>query len=259
VSLRHAAAIAFAALSAAAGPNSARLDDDDARRIHTVAVISDVGHSFQFEHVRDRSGEWFGPPDAHFLEVSDWDLDTRITEDLSAALAARFAVRTVAFVPADFSSWDYSLLRSATLNLNADPAIDAYVLVLRDWRGDEIGGSVHDVGGLGLYRRDRARHAIAVYACYRIVVVDALSGQTLASRAALMPDGTLPWLPVGASLWPRTQNDLTAVQAATLARLETRLIDATLLPTAAALGLAPPPQKTAEYVLPSYQGAKQGK
>ena len=230
--LHYAAALLLAALSSAAGPYSGRLSDDDLDRIRTIGIVSDIGHSFVFEQVRERRAEWFGPPDSHFLETSDWGLDAHANELARTALGPRLTVKPVAFVPADFSSWDYALLKHATLDLNADPAIDAYVLILRDVCGDAIGHSVHALEGLGLYRRGTK---LGLFACYRIVVVDALTGDTLASRAA----GTqgLPWLPV--AFWPRTPNDLTAPQSAALAGLETKLIDATLPPALAGLGLAP--------------------
>ncbi|MGO8714166.1 MAG: hypothetical protein ACLQUZ_19285 [Rhizomicrobium sp.] len=222
----------------AAGPYSGRLSPGDLRHIRTVAVISAVGHSFLFQHVSNKAFEWLGPPDSHFLEISDWALDPLVTREVTAALAKHFAIKPVVFEPADFSSWDYSLLRRDTLDLNVDPAIDAYVLILRDWRADEIGDSVHALGGLGLYRRDGGPAKYGVFASYRIVVVDAITGDTIASRAALLRDGALPWLPADPSLWPKTQNDLTDAQRATLQAEETKLIEATLLRTLAQMNLA---------------------
>jgi len=232
------AALLAALAVSAAGPYTNRLAPQELRRIKTVAVISAVGHSFLFQHVTDTGFEWLGPPDAHFLEVSDWALDTDIAQQVTQALATEFTVKPVAFVPSDFSSWNDALLKRAALDLNGDPAIDAYVFVLRDAHYDAIGHGVHDLGGLGLYRGDGANTCYGVFASYRIVVVDALTGNTIASRAALMPDGSLPWLPVGASLWPKTPNDLSEAQRATLLADETRLIAATLPRTLAAMGLA---------------------
>jgi hypothetical protein len=199
-------------------------------------VISALGNTFLFERIPHGNLAWLGPPDSHFLEISDWSLDPMIAKGVTAALAKRFTVKPIVFRPADFSTWDYANLKHASLDLNGDPAIDAYVLILRDWRTDEIGYSVHALGGLGLYRNDRAAKA-GVFASYRIVVVDALTGDTIASRAALLPDRKLPWLPVAAALWPATPNALSDTQRATLDAAETKLIDATLLPTLAAMRL----------------------
>ncbi len=184
---RFAAAIGavFAALTlCGAGPYTARLSAQDLRHIRTIAVIPALGATFLFEHVSDKPYEWIGPPDSHFLEISDWALDAHIGRTVTDALGARFAVKPAAFETANFSSWNDWLLKRATLNLNVDPAIDAYVLILRDWCPDTIGYSVHPLGGLGLYRRDGKRAISGAFACYRIVVVDALTGDIIASRAA---------------------------------------------------------------------------
>lgn len=238
-------ATAFRALLAAlvlsgAGPYTGRLTETDLRHVRTIAIIPALGASFQFERIRDAPLEWVGPPDSHFLEISDWNLDARIAHDVTAALGARFTVKPIAFVPANFMSWNDSILQRASLDLNGDPSIDAYVLILRDWRPDEIGYSAHDLGGLGFYRRDEpGRPAkFGVFACYRIVVVDALTGDIIASRAALTRDGALPWLAIDPSLWPKTPNDLTDGQKDALLRDETSLIEGTLRLTLEKMNLA---------------------
>lgn len=207
-------------------------------RIKTLAVIPALGGTFLFEHLKAKPFEWLGPPDSRFLETSDWGLDQMILQKATAALGSRYSVKPIAFDAANFSTWNERLLRRNTLDLNGDPAIDAYVLVLRDWRGDAIGHSIHDLGGLGLYRRDGRNRIYGVFACYRIVVVNALTGDVMASRPALLPNGGLPWLTVDSELWPRTPNDLTPRQRATLIADETRLIGQTLGPALKAIGLA---------------------
>lgn len=242
--MRHAATASCLLLIAfflsASGPYTARLSPQDLRGIRTVAIISALGNSFVFERVHDNALTLLTPPDSKFLEVSDWALDPLIAKAVSAALAKRFTVKQIVFRPADFSTWDYSLLKSGTLGLNGDPAIDAYVLILRDWHWDEIGYGAHALGGLGFYRKDRTtgHSKYGVFASYRIVVVDALTGDTIASREAQMPDKTLPWLPADAALWPKTPNDLTDAQRATLLAYETKLVDATLLRTLSQMNLA---------------------
>jgi hypothetical protein len=225
-------------LSGGSGPYTAALSPEDLHRIKTVAVISALGNSFVFEHVPDSALEALSPPASRFLEISDWKLDPLVARTLTARLSQRFTIKPIVFRPADFSSWNTQTLRHSALNLNGDPDIDAYVLVLRDWRADAIGNSGQCVGGLGLYRRDGARPRYGVFASYRIVVVDALTGETIASRAALTGGGKLPWAQADASLWPKTPNDLSAQQSAALAANERKLIDATLLPTLVEMNLS---------------------
>ena len=71
-----------------------------------------------------------------------------------------------------------------------------------------------------------------------MVVVNALTGDIMASRAARMPDGHLPWLQVNATLWPKTPNDLTDTQRAILIADEKQLIEKTLLQTLKEINLA---------------------
>jgi hypothetical protein len=89
---------------------------------------------------------------------------------------------------------------------------------------------VHQVAGLGLYRRDSSGRA-GVYAAYRIVIVDAHTYKILASREALTTDGGLPWSPAAPSLWPKTQNDMTDTQKTTVQSGLNALIEKTLMPT----------------------------
>ncbi len=224
----------------AAGVYTGALSDKDRGRIRTVAIVSAIGRTFAFEHVRNGVFEWAGPPDAHYLEISDWGLDDTVTREIAAKLSQHFTVKKVVFQPADFGTWDSSTLKQRVFGLNGDPDIDAYILVLRDWRHDEIGNSVHDVNGLGLYRRDMAEGPPreGLFAAYRIVAIDANTGDIFASRPALTPDGALPWMQTPPTLWPRTQNDLTDAQKAALQTGVTRLIDETLLRTLTEMNLA---------------------
>ncbi len=229
------AVLCVVALPAAGSPAS-NSPTPDLRRIKTVAVISALGSSFQFERVLDRPWEWLGPADSHFLEISDWGLDRLITDEVTAALTRYFAVKPIAFVEADFSSLNGSLLKRAALDLNGDPSIDAYIFILRDRRPDTLGFSAHDLDGLGLYRSDRAGK-LAVYASYRVVVVNAYTGDIMASLPALTAKGALPALAAGAALWPPTPNALTQPQRDQLLGDEKKLIEATLIPTLKELNL----------------------
>jgi hypothetical protein len=199
-------------------------------RIKTVAIISAVGESFMFEHVRAAPFEWIGAPDTSFLEISDWGMDDLVSREATMVLSKRFAVKPVKYEEADFDTWTWASLPRTIRELPLpEDDIDAYVLILRDWHPDEIGHSVHQIAGLGLYKRDLA--GLGVYAAYRIVVVDAHTYEVIASRRALTTDGRLPWGPTGPSLWPKTQNDVTDAQKTTLQAGLNALIDHTLAPT----------------------------
>lgn len=221
------------------GPYMGTLSPPDLARIRTVAIISAIGESFAFERVRPSAFEWFAPPDTRYLEISDWKIDDDVTRQVSALLSKRVAIKKVFFERADFGTWNYAILRQNIFKLNGDPGIDAYILILRDWHYDAIGHSVHDLQGFGLYRRDSTSGEVpnGVYASYRIVIIDANTGAIFASRAAEMPDGSLPWMETPASLWPKTPNDLTDAQQKSLATDLALLIGKTLPRTLAGMKL----------------------
>jgi hypothetical protein len=201
--------------------------------IKTVAIISAVGDTLMFEHVGASPFEWAGPPQTKFLEISDWGIDDLVTREASDVLSKRFSVKPVTFEEANFDTWTWETL---TRNIHELPLpvddIDAYVVILRDWRGDEIGHSVHQVAGLGLYRRDDPpSERLGIFASCRIAIVDAHTYEILASRPVLTAQDRLPWTAAAPSFWPKTQNDLTDAQTAKLRSALNTLIKNTLAPT----------------------------
>ena len=200
--------------------------------IKTVGIISAIGHTFTFEHVCASPLQWLEPPDTSFLEISDWGLDALVTHEAVDILSKKFHVKPVSFEEADFDSWTWPNLlhRIDELPLPIDD-IDAYIVILRDWRGDEIGKSVQQLAGLGFYRRDTpGSPRLGIFASYRIVVLDARSPAIVASLAVLAHGGELPWSPATADLWPNTQNDMTDGQRKTIQVNVRRLIENTLRP-----------------------------
>jgi hypothetical protein len=200
-------------------------------RIRSIGIIAALGDTCMFERVPDTAFEWIAPPLAGFLEVSDWNIDEEVTNAIAKQLGPRYRAQSIAIEHQDFDAWTYDSLARHIRELPIpETPVDAYLLVLRDWRHDAIGNTNHRLGGLGLYRRDRrgGSRRFGAFASYRLVLLDATSGDLIASRPALMPDGRLPWLPANASLWPRTQNDLSDIQRSTLRGDFLALIDQTL-------------------------------
>jgi hypothetical protein len=204
-----------------------------------------------FERLPDSGFEWIAPPVASFLEISDWDIDGDVTNSVTKQLGARYQVQSIAIERQDFDSWTYGSLARHIRELPIpETPVDAYLLVLRDWRHDGIGNTSHQVGGLGLYRRDRpgGRVRFGVFASYRLVLLDADNGHLIASRPALLPDGRLPWLAAPSSLWPRTPNDLTSAQQGELRTDFKTLIDSTLPLALKTLGIVPMPRHRSHIV-----------
>lgn len=193
-----------------------------------------------FEHVSDKPFEWIGPPQAGFLEISDWGIDEAVTGVITANVGTGYRLQSIAIERQDFDTWTYKSLgrRIRELPMPETP-VDAYLLVLRDWRSDDIGHSSHAIAGLGLYRRDLPNRGerTGVFASYRLVLMEPDRGRVIASRAALLPDGHLPWLPVSSVHWIPSQDDLTAAQREMLHRDFQQLIEASLPGTLHSLGL----------------------
>ena len=209
--------------------------------IRSIGIIAALGDTCMFERVSDARFEWIAPPQATFLEISDWDIDDTVTAEITKLLSAHYKVQSIAIERQDFDTWTWNTLRRHIRELPVpEVPVDVYLLVLRDWRGDGIGDSGQQVGGLGLYRRDLGAGAerLGAFVSYRIVLMDIEDGNILASRPALMPSGSLPWLPASAALWPPTQNDLSAGQQRKLQSDFLALIDETLPDTLGRIGLS---------------------
>ena len=208
--------------------------------IKSIGIIAALGDTCMFERVTDAPFQWIAPPQAHFLEISDWGIDDDIAADIAKFLGKRYLVQSIPIEHQDFDTWSYvSLARHIReLPLPAE-RVDAYLVVLRDWRADEIGGSDHQVGGLGLYQRDlRGRgERLGVFASYRLVLVDPDNGNVIASQPALLPNGRMLWLSATPALWPHTQNELSDAQHRALQTDFRKLIEATLPRALQRLGL----------------------
>ena len=208
--------------------------------INSIGIIAALGDTCMFERVTDAPFQWIRPPKANFLEISDWGIDDELTKAVEVALAPRYLVQSTAIEHQGFDTWTNATLSRRIRELPVpETPVDAYLLILRDWRGDDIGNSDHQLAGLGLYRRDQpsGRTRYGVFASYRLILMEWNRGRILASRAALLPSGRLPWTAASSALWPRTQNDLSDAQRDTMHRAFLKLIDTTLPATLSKLGL----------------------
>ena len=236
-----AAAIALLALGDVRGA-IARVPAPTLAHVKSIGIIASIGDTCMFERVTASRFEWISPPQASFLEISDWGIDDTVTTEITKLLSARYKVQSIAIEHQDFDTWTWETLRRFIRELPVpEVPVDAYLLVLRDWRADGIGHSDHQVGGLGLYRRDLhdGGERLGAFASYRLVLMDAENGNLLATRPAIMPDGSLPRLHAARALWPRTQNDLNDTQRRELQTDFLELIGETLPNALGRIGLSP--------------------
>jgi hypothetical protein len=208
--------------------------------IKSIGLITALGDTCMFERVPNSPFEWIAPPEASFLEISDWGIDEHVAHAIAKSLGAHYRVQAIDIEHQDFDTWTYESLARHIRELPIpEKPVDAYLVVLRDWQGDAIGGSDHQLGGLGVYRRDfpHGEERLGVFASWRLVLSDPDSGEAIVTRAATLPDGHVPWLSASPALWPRTQNDLTDAQRHELRSDFVKLIDETLPRALTQIGL----------------------
>ncbi|MGH6876656.1 MAG: hypothetical protein ACREHV_04670, partial [Rhizomicrobium sp.] len=122
--------------------------------ITSIGIIAALGDTCMFERVPNQPFEWIAPPEASFLEISDWGIDGNVANAIAKLLGAHYRVQSIPIEHEDFDTWTYDSLARHIRELPVPiTPVDAYLVVLRDWRADEIGHSDHQVAGLGLYRR----------------------------------------------------------------------------------------------------------
>jgi hypothetical protein len=220
----------------------ARVPTPTLAHVKSIGIITSIGDTCMFERVPASRFEWITPPQASFLEITDWGIDDTVATEITKLLSARYKVQSIAIEHQDFDTWTWETLRRHIRELPVpEVSVDAYLLVLRDWRADGIGHSDHQVGGLGLYRRDLrdGGERLGAFASYRLVLMDAENGNLLATRPAIMPDGSLPRAHATRALWPRTQNDFNDMQRRELQTDFLELIGETLPSALGRIGLSP--------------------
>ncbi|HEY1612838.1 MAG TPA: hypothetical protein VGF97_03980 [Rhizomicrobium sp.] len=228
--LKAAAALTAVVTLGGAGAYTNAVPRTALAHIKSIGLIVSVGDTCMFEHTKPSALEWAAPPEASFLEISDWQIDDHVAQEVTTLLAARFQIQVVPFEHQAFDNWTYAQLSRRIREMpEPDEPVDAYLVILRDWRPDVLGPSRQEVGGLGLYRRGNSRPNL--FASYRIALLDAQDGRLIATRPALSPSGDTPASLAPFGTWPRTQNELSVAQGEILKTGLTSLVDQTLVST----------------------------
>jgi len=148
----------------------------DYSRIHSVAVLSAIGLNLEWDDKHLHPGD---TPD-----IGAWKLDAYVEEVLRSKLSGRFAFKTVAYNPADLLDltndprWRDQLQAAYVAKLN-NSGVDAYFLIkpatpIIDFPRDN-----------GLGASDGSPPF--VWAFYRVTLVDAHTGKTLADGLSRIP------------------------------------------------------------------------
>jgi hypothetical protein len=168
---------------------------DEYANIHTVGVISALGDSIDWTTV----GLVVFQNDQATLPIGDWKLDDDIAQRVAAALSPRFTVKMITTDVSALETLQVTVMRSVSPDLEnfvrglpANNGVDAYVIVSKAQLPDTVGGSNQSLWGLGVYRHPLmfGRGLFAVYADYRVNVIDARTGNQIDFGSSYSPDSS---------------------------------------------------------------------
>ncbi len=168
-------------LSACASPvPSEKLTD-----IKSVAIISAIGDTVTFQDIGTTVFENKNEP----ASIASWGIDDLVTETAAARLKGRYDVRSLNYDRSAFLNVDGSALGDIVRSAGGEEPIDAYIVVEKLRTADVIGQTNQPLEGLGLYRRNfLGLNTVAVYAAYRVVVVDGHSFGIIGSAEGRLPN-----------------------------------------------------------------------
>jgi hypothetical protein len=216
--------------------------------INTVAVISAIGSSFEFDQIAflaNKHGE---------IDVADWHLDEEIETFVRKAVASRFTVKDVPV--------DRTALRGASIvdsknvfrpnfpGLAPSSEIDAYLVLVRypaNLLVEDNSLARRYLSGLGLEHAnpvDAGYDALVkgtyVYAHYAVALIDAHTLKPLAVTTVTASPGNRrprPQREVDPSLFPKDDWKLTAYQAGELRKATLSLLPDGIEETLLKMGL----------------------
>jgi len=156
----------------------------DGRPIRTVAVVSRLGDTVLLYNTQPSVPVTVWKGNSRAIAMPDFAIDARIERAIAAALTPRFNVVQLAAGTAGERTpiLDEDDVPQAIAALPPRPDIDAYIVLCHDESSVEMGAFL-TTHGLVLYRRWHPFDDItALFAFYRMIVVDARTGETIANR-----------------------------------------------------------------------------
>jgi hypothetical protein len=184
---------------------------DEHATIRTVAVISAIGDSLSLEGVG-----LLGQTEQS-VSIAGWGIDSWITAEVSKRLSGRFTVLSVPINPTSVAQCD-GIDQCAGMLPHTD-AVDAYVLVLKEWTP---GNDRRDFRGIGIWHVPTiGRSGSMVHVVYGIAVISARTGEVINHGRARSPDSgffgpAAPMEDIAESLWPENAAEMSAAQGEAL-------------------------------------------
>jgi hypothetical protein len=226
-SLTVRGALGLLALALASCANSQTYLAKPPAEYRRVGIVSVVGSEFTFKHV----GTTAFTNEAKTVLVPQWGLDRFIAETLGERLKSRYTIEPTEF-PADrFRQLDstsfgaFTILQSVgdAVREHVQPAgLDAYIVVIKADRGDEISNTNQALIGVGLLDRTvLSRRADALYTAFDIYIVDGRTYRVVSHAAGARYEKTIltqvaqmPFRIVDADLWRDSPDAMTPEQTA---------------------------------------------
>ncbi len=257
--IRNIPRLLFAALVVLASPVRAA-EEPKLSDVRTIAIIVAMGDSAEYQAV-DLSGY---SNEKGTIDISNWGLDNLAGQDIAAALKGLYTIVPAAYDHAAYAAPnDVAFGNSALFRLIAarpDRAqIDAYVVLVPITTGDPIspapgsslGGVLSAVmpgqmlRGLGLYRHPQGNHhLVADYALYDMAVIDSRTCNIIVDNKLILGNTrflnqVLSWKRTTEDMMPATLVEMTDAQRQAFRARATTLIEASIKPTLAQIGLVP--------------------
>ncbi len=235
-------------LTTALGPlaRAEGLTTRDGRAVRNVAVVSRLGDTAVLFHAVMGVPIGAFEPERHPVVIPGFGIDARIERAAASLLAPGFNIVALQPGVADSASdtWERRTAGEKTRNLPPRDDIDAVLVVCRDDSLDEVGDTMLTIEGLGLYHRFKLfGYITAAFAVYRVMLIDARTGETITDRESGMETGIFePSLPVKRlddARWPADDATLSPEQVALLRDDLTALVDESLVWTLRKMKLAP--------------------
>lgn len=201
--------VLIVALSTLVSPALAdELTTSDGRPVHNVAVISRLSDTITLYYAQPSIPVtvWEGHP--RDFTIPNFAIDARIEKAIAAALTPRFTFVALgdSLASTDAAGWEERTVRAKIASLPPRADIDAYIVICPEEESVEMGAFL-ETKGLVLYRRWKLfGNVTATLGFYRLMIVDARTGETIAGREGGIETSifqtSLPRRDIDDSFWP---------------------------------------------------------
>jgi hypothetical protein len=187
---------------------------DKLANIHTIGVISSFKETLELNEI----GSTIFSNSKNTVSISEWKINELAVQEASSELQSKFSVKPVATDPSTFPEesadiHDWKRKRFVSLPENGD--IDAYIIILPSSDPDPL-GSGSNLEGLGFLKHGRifGSSKLALYAIYKVYIIDAKTGSIIDYGSARVPDSAFlgdpsPYAPMQESQWIASASELT--------------------------------------------------